>query len=337
MKYKAIFDTNSIRNAESATDFLGGRSELEEFLKVAEIIIPDIVIDEIKSQKRKHLISKRDSFLSNPFHFLRKVDEEGTKNFDIGAWIAELINNEKIPHTVIRLTRENALEEIRNLCLDNCAPFDDSTDRGFKDAYIYITVLDFLETLGEEKIFLITKDVRLKQAFDKNSKIIVVADFEEFEKNTGDYFRQSYFIDKLKDELSEEINPKHIQGIWLNVNENWVLKLIVGDKTYLIEIDFSSREILDYTDFNLSESINNLKLSGGFASTHSSITEIKDYIRYFSDQDIIDLVQAATENQQIYWIATDEDVKEFFNEVFSAKPQIISDDLKSQFGQYFST
>lgn len=337
MKYKAIFDTNSIRNAESATDFLGGRSELEKFLKVAEIVIPDIVIDEIKCQKRRELDSKRDSFLANPFRFLMKVDEEGTKKFDIENWISGLIDDETIPHTVIYLTRKKPLTEIRRLCLGNHPPFDKSSDRGFKDAYIYLTILDYLLSLTDEKVFLISRDGRLKEAFDENDQIKVVENFDEFEKYLDTYFKEPYFISRLKEEISDEITKEGIKDSWLNSNENWILKLVVWDKTYFIEVDFSSREILDYTDFNLSEGINNLKLSGNFASTHSSIAEIKDKIKYFSDQNIIDLVQAAIENQQIYWIATDEDVKEFFKEVFSAKPQIISEDLKSQFGQYFNT
>jgi len=335
MKHKVIFDTNSIRNAESASDFLGGRKELESFLKMAEIILPDIVIDEIKSQKRKHLVSKRDSFLSNPFHFLRKIDEEGTKNFDIETWISELVNNEKIPHTIIHLTRENALEEIRNLCLENCPPFDESTDRGFKDAYIYITVLDYLKTIGSERVFLVSKDGRLKQAFYGNTQVKVVANFEEFERNTGDYFRELYFIDKLKEELSEEIDPEYIQDIWLNINENWVIKVNTGLKVYFTEVDFSSREILNYTDEDFSKNIDGLKLSGSFGATHSHIAEVSDYDKYFSDQEIIDLVQAATENEQIYWIASDEDVKEFFNTIFQAKQQIIGDELRLSFMEKF--
>lgn len=337
MKYKAIFDTNSIRNAESATDFLGGRSELERFLKVAEIVIPDIVIDEIKCQKRRELDSKRDSFLSNPFRFLMKVDEEGTKKFDIDNWISGLIDDETIPHTIIFLTRKKALTEIRRLCLGNCPPFDKTSDKGFKDTYIYLTVLDYISSLKDEKAFLISKDGRLREAFSENKQIHVLENFDEFDKYLDIYFREPYFISRLKEEISEEITEENIKDIWLNADENWVMKLFVGDKTYFIEIDFSSREILDYTNSNITEGINNLKLSGNFSSTHSAVAEIKDYVKYFSDQEIIDLIQSAIENQQIYWIATDEDIKEFFNEIFLAKPQIISDDLKLQFSQYFST
>ncbi len=53
MKYKVIFDTNTIRGPEpSHLEFFGGRNELNRFLNVSEIIIPDIVVDEIIQQKK---------------------------------------------------------------------------------------------------------------------------------------------------------------------------------------------------------------------------------------------------------------------------------------------
>lgn len=335
MKYKAIFDTNSIRNADSVADFLGGRSELERFLKVSEIIIPDIVIDEIKCQKRKHLVSKRDSFLSNPFHFLRKIDEEKTKNFDIDKWISELAAGEKLPYITINLTRTNGLDEIKRLCLGNLPPFEENSDKGFKDAYIYLTITDYLNSLKDENVFVVTKDERLKMAFNGNGRVTVVKDYEEFEKHIDIYFREEYFINRLKEEISENITSDSIEDIWLNANENWVIRLSCDEKTYHVEVDFSSREIISSTDFNFSEGVSGLIISGSFRTAHSFIEMIKDYTQYFSDQEIQNLIEAATNNDQIYSIATDEDVKEFFALIFKAKSQIIPEEIKTEFFKYF--
>lgn len=118
MKYKVIFDTSAIRNANSASEFLGSRSDLSRFLEVAEIIIPEMVIEEIKSQKRKSLVKKRKLFLENPFHFLRKINEGETKSFDIEKWIEHLIGEERIPYRIILLTK-NCLVDMKNLCLRN--------------------------------------------------------------------------------------------------------------------------------------------------------------------------------------------------------------------------
>jgi rRNA-processing protein FCF1 len=335
MKYKVVFDTNTIRNAESVADFLGGRSVLERFLKVSEIIIPEIVIEEIKNQKRKHLISKRDSFLSNPFHFLRKIDENETKKFDIEKWILELADNESLPYSVISLTRDNVLEDIKKLCLGNLPPFEENSDKGFKDAYIYFTILEYLNNCEGKNIFVVTKDDRLKMAFEGNTRVTVVKDFDEFEKYIDTYFREEYFINRFKEEVSENITADCIEGIWLNTEENWTIKLSCDEKIYFVEVDFSSREIIDFTDFNFAKGIAGLIISGAFRTTHSYIKMIKDYVRYFSDQEIQNLIEAATNNNQIYSIATDEDVKEFFMPIFKAKSQIISDEIKAEFSKYF--
>ncbi len=336
MKYKVVFDTNSIRNPESVTDFLGGRSELELFLKVSEIIIPDIVIEEIKNQKRKHLISKRDSFLSNPFHFLRKVDKEKTKSFDIEKCILELVGVESLPYSVITLTT-NVLEDIKKLSLGNLPPFEESSDKGFKDAYIYFTILEYLNNIDGDNIFLVTKDDRLKLAFNDNVRVIVVKDFDEFEKHIDAYFRDEYFVNRLKEKISENITAECIDEIWLNTEENWVIKLTCDETVHFVEVDFSSREIIDSTDYNFAEGIDGLIISRAFRSVHSYIETIKDYTQYFSDQEIKQLIEAAANNDQIYSIATDEDVKEFFMPIFKAKSQIISDeDVVARYKQYFN-
>jgi hypothetical protein len=124
------------------------------------------------------------------------------------------------------------------LCLGNHPPFDKSSDKGFKDAYIYLTILDYLLPLTDEKAFLISRDGRLKEAFDENDQIKVVENFDEFEKYLDTYFKEPYFISRLKEEISDEITKEDIKDSWLNSNENWVLKLVVWDKTYFIEVDF---------------------------------------------------------------------------------------------------
>jgi len=336
MRYKVIFDTNSIRNAESVADFFGGRTELERFLKVSEIIIPDIVIEEIKSQKRKHLISKRDSFLSNPFHFLRKVNEEETKSFDIDKWITDLVDEERIPHTVIFLTKDEVLDDIKKLCLENLPPFEENCDKGFKDAYIYFTVLEYLESTDDENIFVVTNDDRLRMAFEGNTRVTVVKNFNDFEKYIDAYFRDEYFVNRLKEEISENITAEHISGIWLNAEGNWIIKLTCDGNTYFTEADFNSREIITFTDEDFESSIAGLILSESFSTTHNNIAALSHLIKYFSNENIKDLIEASTSNSQIYQISTDEDVKQFFMEIYESKSQILPEETKLKFEKYFN-
>lgn len=335
MRYKVIFDTNIIRNAESISDFLGGAADLERFSKVSEIIIPDIVIEEIKAQKKRHLVKKRDAFLSNPFHLLRKIDEKETKDFDINRWISELIEKEKVSYSLISLSEKGVLEKMKRLCLDSLPPFEEGSDKGFKDAYIYFTIIEYLESNKEEKIFFVTNDNRLKEAFLLEDQIMVIKDYNEFEKYIDKYFREEYFISRLREEIDPEINDKNIEEIWLNVDENWVLKVRGENVVYFVEVDFSSKEIVDFTDFDFSKGITGIVASRTFGSVHLNIGLINSYLKYFSDEEIQTLIKAFVENDQIHSIKEDQDVKALFRTIYNTKSQIISQDLKDRFESYY--
>ena len=335
-KYKVIFDTNFLYDDKRLIDtFFGKRSELKRFLEYSEIIIPDMVIDEIKSKKRKQLESKRDAFLSNPFHSLRKVGKTGTQNFDIEGWVEQLMNAETIPFSSISLTKTHQ-EDMRSLSLQNSPPFHSDTDRGFKDTYIYFTVLEFLENNKDiEKVFFVTNDARLQLAFQDIPRVENIKTYDDFEFCIGSYFREEYFVNRLKEETKEDITVDCIDDYWINVNENWVIKLKCDEITYYVEVAFSSKEILNLTNFDFSVGIRNLINSGLYQSTHLHIREISGHIQYFSDPEIRDLILAATVNTQIYEICFDSDVRIFFLSIFDAKSEIIPQDVRERFKEKF--
>ena len=337
MKHKVIFDTNSVRNAESFSDFLGGRSDLERFLTLAQIIIPDLVIEEIRCQKKKQLTSKRDSFLSNPFHYLLDLNKEDTEKFDMDKWIAELLKTEKIPHVVISLTKNKAkiLDQLKDLCLTGAPPFEESSDKGFKDAYIYFTILEYLNNSEDENLFVVTKDDRLRMALQKHRRIRVVRDFDEFEDYNSEYFKDEYFVSRVKEEIDENIEASNIVSVSLNIEENWVLKITCRERVYFLEVDFRSKEIIGFIDKDYSDDINGLVSASNFSATHAYIESLKDRINYFSDDDVQNLLSAANKNDQIYWIAEDEDVKSFFGTLFKAKKSILTDEEKKLFEEHF--
>ena len=139
---KVIFDTNTVRNEGSPNTFLGGRAELKKFEKVADIIFPEIVVDEIRSQKKKNLISKQSSFIENIFHKLRGIDENETKSFNIDDFILKLEADEDISYSTIRLKNYSSLlPKMKYMAINNEPPFEKKSDKGFKDAYIYFSIL----------------------------------------------------------------------------------------------------------------------------------------------------------------------------------------------------
>ena len=324
---KVIFDTNFIRNTE-AKHFLGGRSDLEKFVKVAELVFPDIVIEEIKNQKRRNLESKKNSFLKNPFHWLRKLDQDETKSFDIESHITELETNETLNYSVIKLTDYSVLEQMKELALKKLPPFEagDNTDKGFKDACIYFTTLEYLQSIPDKMVFVCCKDGRLKEAFQKHPNIIVIDSYDGFIQNSITRFYDDYFIEKLQSEVHADISKEHIVDYWINTNENRVLLIEVDGEKYAVEVD--SGEIVTFEKVAAySEAIDRLINAGAFAITHSAIEALNPYIHFLSDDEILKILDAVNTNNQIYLIIDDEDVKQFVSRLYDKKKEILPPEL----------
>ena len=326
---KVIFDTNFIRNTEPK-QFLGGRSELAKFAKVAELVFPDIVIEEIKTQKRKKLEKNKNSFLSNPFHWLRKLDDDETKNFDIESHLTELEYNETLEYTVIKLSDYSVLEQMKDLALKKLPPFaaGDSTDKGFKDACIYFTTLEYLQSIPDKMVFVCCKDGRLKEAFKERLNIIVIESFDDFKQNSITVFYDEYFIEKLKTEVHSNIIKENIIDFWFNINENRVLLIEVEGERHVVEVD--SGEIVAFEKVaTYSKAIDTLINSGAFATTHSAIESLNPYIQFLSDDEILKILEAANTNDQIYRVIIHEDVKQFISNLYDKKKGILPTALEA--------
>ncbi len=333
---KVIFDTNAIRNESSPDKFLGGRKELGQFAKVSDIILPDIVIEEARKQKERHLISKRSSFLGNVFHKLRGIDEDDTKDFDINAFISDLEQNEDIRYEVISLTDySNLLPIIKEMSINNLPPFETGSDKGFKDTYIYFTILEYLENITDKFTYLVSRDGRLIDAFADNPRVHVIKDFEEFQDYRVGYYREDYFIKKLQEEVDETITPSTVQDIWLNIDGNWVIKVVTSEDKYLVEVDFSSKEIIDHTSTDVTKGIELFCNAGGFSATHNIVAKLMKYVKYFSDENAIAIMNASVSNEQIYWIAEDEDVKAFVKPIFESKIGLANEEVVKKYKEYY--
>lgn len=326
MKEKVIFDTNTIRNTEINT-FFGGRKELELFVQDADIIIPFTVVEEIKRQKKAVLKSKRDSFVSNSFHRLRGINELDTKSFDIDAYIQKLIDEETIPFEVIDLKSNDVLPLIKELAIAKQPPFEeaDGTDKGFKDALIYFSVLEYLQEVPNKYIFVCAKDNRLGEAFKNNPNVFVVKDFNEFKQHSISQFFDDYFIEKVNEELGITITKENIKEYWYNINDNKVVLIEFEGEEYVIETD-SGEIINSCTRSEYVHEIENLINTGSFRTTHRIIKVVSEFVDFFSNEEILKILEAAGTNSEIRWIITDIDVKQFIGTLYESKKELITDD-----------
>lgn len=172
-------------------------------------------------------------------------------------------------------------------------------------------------------------------AFDGNPQIQVVKNFDEFEKYNDSYFRAEYFVNRLREEISENIMADCIEDIWLNIENIWIIKINCDDKTIFVQVDFVSKEIIEHTDFDFALLVQSLINSDSFATTHSMIDSLIGFTKYFSNKDIVSLIEAAVSNTQIKWIAEDNDVKNFFIPLYKAKSQIIPNEVRVEFNKIF--
>lgn len=261
MAHKVFFDTNIIRNSDGIEHFLGGRDQLERFKKVAEIMIPSIVISEIKNQRIKSFKTKRDSFAGNPFFTLMKLARDKVSDEKIGKWIDKLEASEKIDFISVPLKNKDILPEIFNLVINNLPPFELENDKGFKDAIIYFTILQYVEDNPSDQIYFICKDGRLGEAFKGCDKVKVFKDYDEYEKHQKDYFTDNYFIERLQQQLKEEyeyqeimdlpfLDPSCIKSIKLDKELNWIIEIEIEKLKFIIEVDYISKEIISITYLN---------------------------------------------------------------------------------------
>ncbi|WP_430907033.1 PIN domain-containing protein [Maribacter sp. 2-571] len=324
MKEKVIFDTNIIRNAEAKT-FLGGRNELERFADVADIVIPDIVIQEIKRQKRKNLQSNKQKFLDNPFHNLLEIDESNTNAFNVDDYIEKLVNDEDFTYEIIDIKDNNILPQIKDLAVNKKPPFEgkDNTDKGFKDALLYFSVLEYLQEIPNKNVFVCVKDGRLKEALDVHHNITVVESYEEFQQKSVSQFFDDYFIEKVNEFLSFKITKDNIIRFWMNINDNQVVLINKDDDIYLVEVD--AEEIIGAAILDeYLPIIDRLVESPNFGITHDCIAYLNDYITFFEEDQINRILDASHENDQIRWIITDDAVKQFVGFLYGNTEVIIN-------------
>jgi rRNA-processing protein FCF1 len=298
----------------------------ENFLKDADIVIPEIVIQEIKRQKKEKLVNNKHQFFFNPLHKILDVNEATTKGFNVENYIQKLLEEEAIPFEVIDLKNNDVLPQIKNLALNNEPPFEENTDKGFKDTLIYFSVLEYLQEIPNKKVFVCTNDIRLKKALNNHNNIIVVENHEAFKQQIVSQFFDDYFIEKVNTELGVTITKENIIKYWHNIEDNQNVLIKVEDEEYIVELD--ADDIVSTSKSNLyNPNIEQLVFSSNFGTTHNTIEQLTPYINYFSDEEILKILDASFSNEQIKWIIEDEDVKEFIGTLYKAKSRLVENDI----------
>lgn len=334
IKEKVIFDTNCIFN-KKATSFLGNKHELAEFSKVSEIIIPKTAIEEIEARYKRFFSEEKTKFLNT---LLPSIVQNNFDNIDVDARIQELKDAEEISYKEIELTDFSILPKMKDLAIKKLPPFEsgNGTDKGFKDAYIFFTILEYIQSIPDKYVFVCLKDKKFKEAFKDYPNIHIIENFKEFNAKSISRYKNPYFIDKINDENNLDISAEDIIDTWINIDSNTNMLIRFNNEEYIIEID--SGEIINFINKNeFIDSIRDLVSSGSFGTTHRTIGELEDCKNLLSDDEISKILEASITNAQINWIISDEDVGGFIRTLYSKKSDILDEETNIALQDIFST
>lgn len=287
---KVVVDTNVLAGKNSFDTLFGNRKELKKILEIpgTELVVPSIVIDELLHQKSAAFKTAKSRLVESSYYKQRVSDDIKSRVESDGIDLNSLRSDTSITYRAIDITNKaDALNKICQLATNYQAPFQvysdgkDNSDKGFKDSYIALTIDEYLGQLKDsENIFLLTKDARLAEYFQDNSRVVRV---------------QSY------DEINSQIDRPALDTITISQDGS------TGAVRPLSQERVATQALLT-----------NFRNSGSFATTHSLVSKLSEASKAnkLTDADYVDMLVSATQNNQIAWLLGDIDIRELIIPVF---------------------
>ena len=277
-KYHVVLDTTNLFTSDfKVIDFNKPLTEFKEFVeqygeKKVLIHIPKMVRDERINQNVRKFIEYKDKILSS----YEKIKESGlTLNLDK---LTSFKYEQNIKKQLESSAKKYGFKSIAYPKIDSKIlferffqrkkPFSQNTDveKGFKDSYIWLSVLEFAKTKKNDKIILITE----------NSKDFTAELEKEFKKSIGSDIEIFYSIEDAKGYLDAELDLK----LELKRKYNRI-KAIIEEQIGSIMIKINS----ETQSVSSSDVIYGLNKQIYTAFTLSSI----DYIEYVSNIDYLSI------------------------------------------------
>lgn len=299
---KVFLDTNRIAST-SFDSLFGMKPLLQKLTKVAEIILPKIVFEEMIEQKARHYRSKYEELSKNQ---LLKYAQDKISNIPSFEEIEKALReDDSIPYTMWDISdKGRAFEKIYDLAIKNKAPFEKGSDKGFKDACIALTVLDYSDHFKDEKIALITKDTRLRDFFHGHDSVKVYQEIEE-----------------LLEELVKQDDSAERGKTGDSDNRNIITTSLKG----------GSNQNANHASESFEALVSSFCLSHSFQETHSLVARLKASKEEINQDLALKILKASINNQQINWIISDEDVSGFLLPIFRSYEKYLSDEEYAKF------
>ena len=297
MKTKVVVDTNAINNSGLGNKLFGNRKELEVIIEKIDLYVPETVIKEIKEHKRKEFYKKKSELIKNDLFKIAGGDIATINSLDASTIIEDDYDLEDIPYHVLRIDNiENFFDKFEKRLFRNEPPFETSGDKGIKDAFIAYSVDKLLESIdAQEKIILVTSDSRLKEYYENNNRV------------------------RTTDKIS---------GVLELIEHNVGLTRKTG-KT--IDVKFAG--IREKTDLEkkIEKMLTNLRNSVTFQKTHLFIEKLNKNKVFLTKENKADIIRSTLNNNQIKWIATDQDIYNFLLPIYYDCSDLLTEQEQFEF------
>ena len=324
MGYQIIIDTNKCRNT-GMDNFLGNKEELQKFIEDGcEIILPKIVLSELKQQKKIEYKEELNNFINNKFFNNEDANFEKIKLEEFDNIIENQIQDEqgKYYSIIYEITCvDEFYKEMTQKAVLKEAPFDTKSDKGFKDSIVAWCVKEVVDKYNRT-VFLLTKDNRLSQYFVDKDKVKIIESYSEYKKivlqvENKNLIDNTTIIEKLNIDQADIIKG------WYSLNNDYYIVLYSRG---CAKFDIFSKDVIGTI---IDELIN----SSYYAYTHEKISYIKklNIIEYISKEKLLELFDGFTKNSQLYSIAHDKDVWDFFSKLYKEYKKFMNDDLEKNF------
>lgn len=286
-----FFDTNSINDQKSYTRLFGKRASLERAAHHYKIVIPLVVYDELVEHKRKQFEDEKKQLAKSGLLKMLHIDRGSIQALVFPSDVCSGFEEENIPYELFE--PENYDEFVKRYypaAISHKAPFEEKSDKGFKDALIAFSIEEYIKTTGDgDPVFLVTADKRLREFFKESGRVIA---YETVEELPGLY---------AEEETGQ--NPQEESSI-----------------------EEAASSTLSYEEATkLDDAVVDLCKSNSFSFTHSAVERIMPFREHLSVDQKKKILRASVENSQITWLLGDPDVKRLMTPIFQKYQASLTD------------
>ena len=285
-----FIDTNAVGLNASLTRLFDRRGEIGRVAEVYDLVIPRTVLDEIKAHKKGEFEKRRSSLIKNDLTQLLGYDLEKAKALKFDELWETILRNEAVKYDVCdMLSAQGFFDEFYSLSIGHQPPFEEKTDKGFKDACIAYEIKSYInERIVDSPVYVVTNDGKLQEYLNTQEGISVVCQFKDLPK------------------MKPEEQPATMVQQEAPTRDD-------------------SNSMPTIADESRRKAINDLLLSGSFSFTHAAIQRLMSFRDSLTQAEKVEILKGAVENNQISYVLSDQDVAEFMTPLFQSGQNCLSD------------